>query len=295
LMGKRRRKSSSRVRSVAVDSRGTSGRRAGIWLATLSTVVGVATGMFTLRDEVFPNESGSAAAVSRPAYEQQVGRICDQLNEDDRERAREAKTIRTKLPRARTTLAQRNLLLDGQRRTIARSGHALATFTALATPDDLAAARRTTAHAWSVNLDRLRAYALRLDRAGTRAELIAAIDYLSDLRPRLAETGVTLMAGLRRVGGSSCDIHTPITTPAFTLPTLHRSRPARHRSKPREDRAPDIAGPGETGASPPPARGSGHGSLTTPGPADAGPGPSYARPPGSAGPAGPTGGGADAG
>jgi hypothetical protein len=110
--------------------------------------------MFTLRDQVFPNESGSAAAVSRPAYEQAVGRICDELNDDDRRRALEANTIRKKLPRAKTTLAQRNLLLDGQRRTIARSGHALASFTALVAPHDLLAARRTTVAAWSLNLGR---------------------------------------------------------------------------------------------------------------------------------------------
>jgi hypothetical protein len=292
-MGKRRQKSSSRARPAAAHARGTPSRRAGIWLATLSTVVGVATGMFTLRDHVFPNESGSAAALSRPAYEQEVGRVCDQLNDDDSQRAREAKTIRRKLPRAKTPLAQRNLLLDGQRRTIARSGHALATFSALATPDDLRAARRTTAQAWNVNLERLRAYALRLDRAGTRAELIAAIDYLSDLRPQLAETGVTLMAGLRRLGGSTCDIRTPITTPAFTLPALHRSHPVRHRHPRRhETHASDASGPGPTGTGTPPVQGSGRSDdLTRPQASNAGPGPMYNKPPGNAGTGGSTGGG----
>jgi hypothetical protein len=43
-------------------------RQAAIWLATLSTVVGIATGMFTLRDQVFPRESGSAQAVSVSAF-----------------------------------------------------------------------------------------------------------------------------------------------------------------------------------------------------------------------------------
>jgi hypothetical protein len=53
--------------------------RPGVWLATLSTMVGVATGMFTLRDEIFPNESGRAEA-SVPDFQRSVGQICQDLN-----------------------------------------------------------------------------------------------------------------------------------------------------------------------------------------------------------------------
>jgi hypothetical protein len=269
-MSRRRRKSSKQ----AAATHSLLGRRATIWLATLSTVVGLATGMFTLRDRVFPNESGSAAAVSLPTYQQEVGRICDELNEDDHRRAAEVAVIRKKLRRATTTLAQRNALLDGQRRTIARPGHTLATFTALATPDDLLAARRTTMAAWNLNLGRLRAYAQRLDRAGTRAELLAAIGYLSDLRPQLAETGVALMAGLRSLGGSSCDIRTPIVTPAFSLPAHRRTD---------GPGAADVDGPGPTGTSSPnPTHTFGaFGAPKSPysGPSSADTGPMYAAPP----------------
>src|ERR671930_42815 len=137
-------------------------RNAKIWLATLSTVVGVATGMFTLRDQIFPSEGGSAAAISVPAYQQQVGRICDELNENDRRRAHEDATTKKRLDRATTTIQQRNALLDAVRRTTSRSGHALASFTALQTPESLSAPRRNTAAAWRRNLARLRSYALRL-------------------------------------------------------------------------------------------------------------------------------------
>ena len=44
-------------------------RRPAVWLATLSTVVGIATGMFTLRDQVFPRASGTAVAASEDAYQ----------------------------------------------------------------------------------------------------------------------------------------------------------------------------------------------------------------------------------
>jgi len=201
-------------------------RNATIWLATLSTVVGIATGMFTLRDQVFPRESGSAQAVSTSAYQQQVGQVCDELNTDDSRRARELKTIRKQLRRAKTTTVQRNALLDGQRRTIARSGHALASFTSLETPASLRGTGSSTRAAWNRNLTRLRTYAERLDRVATRAQLVSAIGYLSSLRTPLAEDGVKLMSGLRRLGGANCDLRTPISTPTFPLPPLHTSKRA---------------------------------------------------------------------
>ena len=210
-------------RSPPREERKEHRRSATFWLATLSTVVGIATGMFTLRDQVFPRESGSAQAVSTPAYQQQVSRVCDELNTDDSRRAREAKSIRRQLRRARTTTVQRNVLLDGQRRTIARSSHALASFTSLESPKPMRRTGSATRAAWSRNLTRLQTYAERLDRVGTRAELVAAIGYLSSLRTPLAQDGVKLMAGLRRLGGAHCDLRTPISTPTFPLPPLHRS------------------------------------------------------------------------
>ena len=122
------------------------GHRAKIWLATISTVVGVATGMFTLRDQVFPSEAGSAGAMSASAYEEHVGRLCDELNANDRLRAHEDSKLRIGLLGAKTTLDQRNLLLDAVRRTTARDGHTLASFTGLAAPKALASVRHDTQH-----------------------------------------------------------------------------------------------------------------------------------------------------
>ena len=76
---------------------------------------------------------------------------------------------------------------------------------------------------WNLNLTRLTEYASRLDRAGKRAELYAALDYLSRLRPQLTKTGVALMSGLKRLGGNSCDLRPPIVTAAFTLPALRHT------------------------------------------------------------------------
>src|SRR5918992_1019644 len=105
----RRRRNSKAATSAA--KRGLLERRAGIWLATMSTVVGLATGMFTLRDQVFPREAGTARAVSAPAYQHEIGRVCDEVNANDRRRVREDRTIKRTLRRARTTMAQRNALL----------------------------------------------------------------------------------------------------------------------------------------------------------------------------------------
>src|SRR5919197_5997516 len=209
-------------------------RNAKVWLATLSTVVGIATGMFTLRDQVFPREAGTAVAVPVSVYEQRVGRICDELNNNDRARAREDKTIKRELRTAKTTIAQRNALLDGVRRSIARSGHALAAFAALETPKALAAERDRTQAAWNRNLARLHDYALRLPRSATRSQLLATLDHLATLRPLLASDGVTLTSGLERLGQANCDLRPPIVTATFTLPALpthRRTRSDTHRRR----------------------------------------------------------------
>lgn len=223
-------------------------QRARVWLATLSAVVGVATGMFTLRDQVFPNESGSAGAVSAPLYQQQVGRICDRFIQDDRFRAGQDAPVKHRLTRATTTTAQRNALLDAVRRSSARSGNTLAAFTALPPPKALAAARRATSEAWTRNLARLRAYAERLDAVATRAQLVAAAEYLAALRTPLAEDGVKVRSGLERLGGADCDLPAPKVTQAFTLPPLHGvHRPTKaeqHGSVPdRIVNGPSVASP----------------------------------------------------
>src|SRR5690349_104823 len=113
-MPKQKRRKTSRERPAPAQKQSLLTRRATIWLGTLSTVVGLATGMFTLRDQIFPRESGTAQAGA--VYQQAVGRVCEQVNSDDSRRVRDFKAIRRQLPRATTTIEQRNELLDGQAR-----------------------------------------------------------------------------------------------------------------------------------------------------------------------------------
>jgi hypothetical protein len=241
------------------DKRNALKRHPAVWLATLSTVVGIATGMFTLRDQVFPREAGTAAAVTVSVYEQRVGRVCDEVNANDRARARGDRTIRKRLQTAKTTIAQRNALLDGVRQSIARSGHALAAFAALEAPQALASIRGRTQAAWSRNLARLRDYALRLDRSATRSQLLATVDHLATVRPLLAGDGVSLTSGLEHLGQANCDLRPPIVTATFTLPPL----PAHgHTSRPTHGKRPHINTPA-------PSEGANPGTQGNPGPAAA--------------------------
>jgi hypothetical protein len=252
-MAKRRQPRSTDPARPAAPSR-VVGHRAKIWLATISTVVGVATGMFTLRDQVFPSESSSAGAMSASGYEEHVGRICDEVNTNDRLRAHEDSSLRAGLLRAKTTIDQRNQLLDAARRTIARDGQTLASFTGLTPPKALASVRRDTQVAWNRNLARVRDYALRLDGAGTRAQVVATLVHLSTLRPVIAADHVKVAAGLEHLGGAECDLKPQRVTRTFTLPpprAQHKPRP--HPAHPRHHHHANDQ-PSVTGKGTPPAQ-----------------------------------------
>jgi hypothetical protein len=268
----------------------TKRKRAGIWLGTLAAVVSIATGMFTLRDQVFPSESGSAGAVQLPVYRQQVGGICDRVNDDDRYRAQQDVKVRRGLERARTTTAQRNALLDAVRRTSARSGQTLAAFNGFDPPRALVAVRRDTQAAWNRNLARLRTYAQRLDAVTKRAQLLAAIEYLSHVRPVLAKDGIALRSGLERLGEAQCDLQVSRVTPAFTLPSLPHGpvragpavdTPEVHPStakRPASGQRPSLNEPDAGGTPPKSSVDSPSESANTPGESANTPGPSVASP-----------------
>ena len=115
--------------------------------------------------------------------------ICDEVNANDRLRAHEDSNLRSRPGRGRqTTIDQRNPAArrgaqdHRSRRPRARGVHGLAP------PKALAPVRHDTETAWNRNLARVRDYAVRLDGAGTRAELVAAVEHLSTVRPQIAAT-----------------------------------------------------------------------------------------------------------
>ncbi len=193
-----------------------------IWLTTLSTVVAVATGMFTLRDQIFPPEQGTATA-SVGQYQQSVGEICSALNEDDRARARDARRLKTRLARARGTLAQRNALLDAWNKVVARSEHELGRFKGFEVPRELKSRQRVTVAAWQRTIMRQRGYTQRLDAATSRRDLVEANRTLPAMRTSLDRDRITRAAALTRLGGPHCRLNGPIATPTTTLPGTDRS------------------------------------------------------------------------
>ena len=193
-----------------------------------------------------PGGGGVGARGVGAAYQQEVGRICDKLHDMNERRAQADATIKHKLRHAKTTIAQRNALLDGVQQTAARSGDALASFTGLETPRALVATRSASEAAWNRNLARLRNCALRLDHASPPPQLVKAIDHLPNLRPVLAADGVKVRSGLGRLGGANCDLQPPRVTGTFTLPP-----PRVHRQAQERGGAPVANGPRPTGSSAP--------------------------------------------
>jgi hypothetical protein len=193
-----------------------------ISLGTLSTVLAVATGMFTLRDQIFPRESGTARADVN-LYERSVGDVCTALNAAERARAANARRLAKRLRSARTNTAQRDALLDSTKAILARSEDGLARFEGLQVPGPRATRHRRTDAAWNRIVTQLRGYAHRLDIAAGRRGLLAAVQTLSNLRTSLARDAVVRSAGLIALGGPNCRLDPPIVTPTITLPGTIRT------------------------------------------------------------------------
>ena len=216
--------------------------RPAVWLATLSTVVGVATGMFTLRDQVFPGEGSTASAVNEGAYRAHVGRICDEVNESEEMLRQDDRRLARRLKAARTTMAQRDALLDAARRSAARSSHALSELAGMQAPEATAAVHRATVARWRRNVDRVLGYIERLDRAANRKGLMVAVDRLSLERSALARDGQRVNEGLVHLGADSCDIDPPVVTQSITLPPEPTPRP-RTPERPRPTSTPGRVSP----------------------------------------------------
>jgi hypothetical protein len=186
-------------------------------LTTTSTVVAVATGMFTLRDEIFSQQGGNAQA-SVAMYEQSVGEICDVLNRADRARARNARRLAKRLRSARTTTAQRNALLDSTNEVIASSEHGRARLAGLDAPGQLLTRHRDAVAAWDRVLARERGYAQRLDAVTSRRGLLWTVATLPAMRTVLANDLDKREGGLKMLGGARCQLNTRVVTPTITLP-----------------------------------------------------------------------------
>lgn len=204
-----------------------------VWLTTLATVVAVATGMFTLRDQIFPSQSGSAPA-SELQYSTGVSSVCDALNEHDMQRANGVSKLRRQLAHYTTPLAERNAVITAWQGVYDNASHELAVFKGLEAPDDDLVTERETARTWTATLDVQLGLMQRLEAVGSYARLVAVVRTLPRI-DRMVETDSNAIDGdLEKLGDGHCDLTTPLQTRPVTLPT-----PPGRRSTPQVVNPPD--------------------------------------------------------
>jgi hypothetical protein len=199
--------------------------RPGLWLTTVSTVVAVATGMFTLRDQIFPSDSSTASA-SPAAFEGSVADICTALNAAEAARPRQTRALMAKLRAARTPTDERNDLLNSWDVSLDVQQTQLAALEGLEAPDGVRHVFQTTKTVWDADLTRIRGFAQRLDSASSSRQLLAAIDTLPAVEGAIGAGKVTTDAGLTRLGGGRCTLQQPADVPVVTLPASVKLSPA---------------------------------------------------------------------
>ena len=210
----------------AAAESGDSGRRRGVerlkelrpavWLGTVSTVVAIATGMFTLRDQIFPKDAGTASA-SLVGYQQSVAGICDALNQLNNDRAVNAANLKTQLADAGTVADERNAILDSWNQVLEPSQRELGILEGLTAPPTLKKAASVTADAWQRYVTLLGGFTQRLDTASNVGGVFAAVKSLPRLRTALGRADEAIASGLTTLGGGHCGLAVPVSVSAVTM------------------------------------------------------------------------------
>jgi hypothetical protein len=145
------------------------------------------------------SESSVEAAAAEVSYAKDVGAVCDDMNAAQAARRRAALRLRERLDRTKTTIAQRNALIDDTQSTIDRFTRVFGAFRELGAPDRLLRLHRDTAGAWGDSLERLRRYRTLLAGGFTRARLVAILERFPRKSGLVIEAqGVDVRAGLAR-------------------------------------------------------------------------------------------------
>jgi len=207
------------VRPSRAEERGGLLSRPSVWLGTVSTVVAIATGMFTLRDQIFPSEAGMAAA-STTAYQTSIGEICMALDQADSALVANAANLAKRLNSAKSPLAQRNAVLDSWNVVLNNSAYELGQFEGLDVPEPLDARERETAAAWNRIVVRLRRFTRQLDSISDDTGLVTVVQTLPGIGEANGADVITRTAGLTDLGGGRCVLSPPVNVPTITLPRL---------------------------------------------------------------------------
>jgi hypothetical protein len=221
-----------------------------IRLATFGTAIGIVTsfvtialGAFDLREKVSPVEANDAGTTSSD-YVQGVAEVCDEKEESQVARRANAFELKRRMKKAVTFPRQRVLLLAFIHRELDMGDHALATFAGLAAPEEVAPEHQALVRRWEANIERLRVHRDRVEASTSRTRLVTV---LVRLNRSVAETeSRRIEAGLRRLGGTACDIERPQPVPQVFLPRAGNSSPeVQPTPGGRRPSAPELP-PGET-------------------------------------------------
>jgi hypothetical protein len=220
-MARRRRSRAAQEQRPSTGPRSESTRRK-IRLATFGTAIGIVTsfvtialGAFDLREKVSPVEANDAG-VSSSAYVEGVAEVCDEKEESQVARRANAFELKRRMKKAVRFPRQRVLLLAFVHRELDRGDYALSTFAGLAPPEEVAPEHRALVRRWEANIDRLRVHRDGIEASTSRARLLTV---LVRLNRSVAETeSRRVEAGLRRLGGTACDIERPQPVPQVFLP-----------------------------------------------------------------------------
>ena len=201
----------------------------GVWLTTVSTVVAIAAGMFSVRDSIWEPEpearpaptADSQSPSANPAsvdsgYRDGIAKVCRQLTSDERARAMDARMSTRRLAGADTGFEQADALLLVATRIKDRSLRSLARFKGLETPGALLELRFTLVRAWDRNIAVLQAHEARLRDAETYGDLVRAARRSNARRTAVDRDWGRITSGLSRLGGTPCD-RPRLTTPPIRL------------------------------------------------------------------------------
>ena len=203
--------------------------RLGVWLTTVSTVVAIAAGMFSVRDSIWEPEpearpaptadsqspSANTASVDS-GYRDGIAKVCRQLTSDERARAKDARASTRRLAGADTGFEQADALLLVATRIKDRSLRSLARFKGLETPGALLELRFTLVRAWDRNIAVLQAHEARLRNAKTYGDLVEVARRSNARQTAVDRDWGRITSGLSRLGGTPCD-RPRLTTPPIRL------------------------------------------------------------------------------
>jgi hypothetical protein len=209
-------------------ARSESSRRK-IRLATFGTAIGIVTsfltialGAFDLREKVASVDAKDPTPGS-PAYVQGVGEVCDEREDSQDSRREDALRLRQQIKKTRTFAGQRVLILASIHRELDRGDHALAVFAGLTPPEDLTGEHQAIVRRWEANVDLIRVHRDAVEASTSRQRLVQVLDRLD--RSTVETESRRVEAGLRRLGGTACDIERPKPVPQVFLPPVEPTNP----------------------------------------------------------------------